>query len=229
MKFNGQISLFYYLRFWKKITFMAAATGAVVGFVLSTFDGAIIGILCGVFGGQIATIRNFKGSKRGQFEYEYCRYHALKKAKKALIKNIGWFSCQRLYLSELGEISFSEGEQYKDIIDKSNLEIKDIFYIYIRAGYVLTTKRKYKKSIVKLEKAIDLHPTSLVPNFMIAQNFERLGDAEKAILAYKAAMKDSNCTSTNLIFYLNDQIKRVQIVGPSLKPRMTGLRHLGVK
>jgi tetratricopeptide (TPR) repeat protein len=207
---------------------MSAAIGSIIGLILAAFVGALIGAFCGVLGGQLASIRNFWGDKRGQFEYEYCESHTLRKAKKILIKAIGWFSCQRLYLSELGEISWSEGEQYKDIIKKINVEDEDKYYIYIRAGYVLKTKRKYENSIVKLEKAIEIHPATLVPTFMIAQSFERLGEAEKAILAYKTALEDSYCKSNNIREYLNDQIQRVQIKGPSKKSPMSGLRHLGM-
>ena len=100
--------------------------------------------------------------------------------------------------------------------------------MYIRAADVLTRKRKYEKSINKLEKAIQLYPTALVANFMIAQSFERLGDAEKSILAYKSAAKDPSCNSKFLTKYLNDQVERVQIKGPSKKSPMAGLRHLGM-
>jgi len=227
-KFNGHIPLFYYLGIWINISIMATATGSIVGLILASWVGAIIGTICGVFGGQLSIIRNFWGGKRGRFEYEYCKNHALKKAKKALIKAIGWFSCQRLYLSELGEISWSEGEAYKDIIMNSKLENEKIYFMYIRAADVLTRKRKYEKSINKLEKAIQLYPTALVANFMIAQSFERLGDAEKSILSYKSAAKDPSCNSKYLTKYLNDQVERVQIKGPAKKSPMAGLRHLGM-
>jgi tetratricopeptide (TPR) repeat protein len=207
---------------------MAAATGSVVGLILGSYHGVLIGTYCGVFGGQLAALRNFFGDRRGQFEYEYCRSCALKEAKRALIKTIGWFSCQKLYLSELGEISWSEGEHYERIIKNSTLENKDRYYMYIRAAYVLTGKRKYENSIANLEKANELYPTALVSNFMIAQSYERLGEAEKAISAYEKAMNDPCTKSIKITKYLNDQIQRVQTKGPSKKPPMGGLRHLGM-
>ena len=227
-QFNSHIPLFYYLGIWIKISLMAAATGSVVGLILGSYPGALIGTYCGAFGGQVATLRNFFGDKRGQFEYEYCKKHALKKAKKALIQTIGWFTCQRLYLSEFGEISWSEGEHYKEIIKNSTLHSNDRYCMYIRAAYVLVKKRKYEKAIIKLQKANEIYPTALVSNFMIAQSFERLGDAENAISAYGMAMNGLSSDSNKITKYLNDQIVRVQTKGPSKKPPMGGLRHLGM-
>ena len=224
----SRIPISYYFGIWLKTTVMATSTGLIVGFLMPGGIGAILGVIIGPIWALWISYSFFWGKKRGQFEYEFSRKQALKKAKKVLVNTIGWFSCQRLYLSELGEISWSDGEAYKDIIMNSKIESEHKYYIYIRAADVHLKKRKYENAINKLENAIELFPEALVANFMLALSFERVGETEKAILAYKNAAKDPLWNSKYLKKYINDQVKRVQTKGPRKKAPMPGLRHLGL-
>jgi tetratricopeptide (TPR) repeat protein len=87
---------------------------------------------------------------------------------------------------------------------------------------------QYEKAIKYLEDAINLNPSALVANFMLAQAFERIGKAEKAVCAYKSASEDPLCESETLKKYITNQLERIKTKGPSKKPPMPGLRHLGM-
>jgi len=225
---NSYIPISYYFGIWLKTTVMATFTGFIAGFLMPGGIGAIIGIIVGPFWALWISYNFFWGKKRGQFEYDFSKKQALKKARKILIDTIGWFSCQRLYLSELGEISWSEGEAYKGIIMNSKIEDEYKYYIYIRAADVCLRKQKYENAINNLGYATQLYHEALVSNFMLAQSFERVDEAEKAISAYKNAAKDPLWNSKYLQKYINDQVKRVQTKGPRKKAPMPGLRHLGL-
>jgi tetratricopeptide (TPR) repeat protein len=190
--------------------------------------GASIGVFIGLAWGQVVSISLFCGPSRGLFEYENRKYKVMKKAKKILIKILGWLECQMLYLEEFGEISWSEGETYDELLKDYKVNSDDRFFVLIMAAKLATNKRKYENAIKYLEDALKQNPSELVANFMLGQSFERMGKAEDAVCAYKSALDDPLCISDSLKKYVKDQIERIETKGPLKKPPMPGLRHLGM-
>jgi tetratricopeptide (TPR) repeat protein len=229
---NAHITIFYYLSTWLKASFLASATGlflGYMGFIVFAFPyGASIGLLIGLAWGQVVSISLFWGPSRGLFEYENRKYEVLKKAKTILIEILGWLKCQRFYLEEFGEISWSEGETYDEPLKDYKVNSDDRFFVLIRAAQLAINKRKYDKAIKYLQDALRLNPSELVVNFMLGQSFERTGKAEDAVCAYTSAMDNPLCVSDSLKKYVKDQIERIETKGPLKKPPMPGLRHLGM-
>lgn len=227
-----EVTIYFYLYFWLKITILSLATGLVVGFVallpIIGPYGWFIGLVAGILGGQITVANHMLGSKRGRFEFDFREYSAKKNIKRALVNIMGWLSCQRLYLSEFGEISWSQGEYYDAILNNNEIEDETKYFVFIRAAKVALKNRNYENSIDYLKQAIILRPSALIPNFMLGESLERLGKGEEAITAYRTALESSSVKSDVLKNYISTQIDRIKKRGPAKKPPTPGLRHLGM-
>jgi hypothetical protein len=78
----------------------------------------------------------------------------------------------------------------------------------------------------KLIAATKAFPDNFVTHFMFALSCERMGLSEDAIKAYDTARKLTPETSEALITYIEKQISRVKLEGPSKMSTAPGLQYL---
>jgi Tfp pilus assembly protein PilF len=79
---------------------------------------------------------------------------------------------------------------------------------------------------IKLEELIKMYPDNFVVTFQYAISCERIGQSKEAIAAYETALKLIPESSKALNIYVDNQINRVKIKGPSKYSGAPGLRYM---
>jgi hypothetical protein len=83
-----------------------------------------------------------------------------------------------------------------------------------------------KSAHEKLINEIKAFPNNFVVNFMLALSCERMGSADAALEAYETSRRLIPETSQALITYVEKQICRVKLEGPSKMSTAPGLQYL---
>lgn len=94
---------------------------------------------------------------------------------------------------------------------------------------IINQELKYSdqnSAYLKLQEALKIYPENFVIQFRYAISCERVGKAEDAIAAYQRALKLIPESSGTLTAYVNNQINRVKIKGPSKGAAVLGLKYV---
>ncbi|MCP3873247.1 MAG: hypothetical protein GY699_08865 [Desulfobacteraceae bacterium] len=189
-----------------------------------------MGLLLGTIAGQIVVCQQFFGNKRGKFELLYLKFTRKNEMNRAISNLVGNTRYFAQLLAEFGEISWSKGEKYQAILNNEpELDDSIKFPLLYKLGILSKKDRSYQKAISYFNMCLEAKPNDLLLNYIQGQCFEREGNGDFAIESYQKASCEGAMLSKNLKQYIDDQIKRVEIKGPSKKPPNPGLMHTGVK
>lgn len=131
-----------------------------------------------------------------------------------------FFICSYFWGKRRGAFEFSYVE--RNVEKKNNKEL---------AAFFLAAKQAYKSADImlahnKLQEAIKLYPNNFIAHFKYAVSCEKIGDANEAIVAYKAALDNIQLGSKNLIEFIEKQIIRVETKGPNRRGAIPGLQYV---
>ena len=184
-----------------------------------------------IFGVVVAAVSYFlifraRKSDRTNLELAGLEERQENEAKKILIDKLG----KEIFLN-LNPIANAMNVNQTDLCNdllmqdevKSNGELS--FHLHLKRYWFHFVDGDYLKAIKALESALEIHSTDLITNVRLAEAYEYLGNAEKAVDIYSTIM-DFSSISSKLKEYIGRQIERVRQEGPKKAPPMPGLRYM---
>jgi len=220
----------FYINFRIKTTFLALATGCLVGllstrvlpFLVFPFMNPAYVFWMIPIGGIVAVVINqfvvhdyFVGKLRGAFEYVY---------RESLIKNR---IDTEIHRSLTFGTEFNELESlavYKAIMNRiSEYDAEGQFFAFLAAAHAANVGNEWNNELAALKQAATLRPTDLIANYRLARSYERTGSAQDAIKAYEASLSDPSIDTPELRKFVASQVQRVKENGPQQASPIPGL------
>lgn len=206
---------------------MAAGTGILMGYFASIFISPFLSpiflfaiiLSCGVLAVllNLWTIHGyFKGKLRGAFEYVY-RESILDAAIESEI------SSARPVGADVG-LELASLAIYRALMARAATLTEEMRFIcYMAAARVANIGSEDRNAVEALKRALSFRPNDVIANFRLARSFERIGSANEAIDAYKAALHDPSIDSDELKAFIAAQGQRVREKGPDQRSLIPGL------
>ena len=220
----------FYSDFRIKTTFLALATGCLVGllstrvliFLIFPFMNPNYVYLMIPIGGIVAVVINqfvvhdyFVGKLRGAFEYVY---------RESLIKSQ---IDTEIHRSLTFGTEFNELESlavYKAIMRRiSEYDEEGRFFAFLSAAHAANVGSEWKNELAALKQAVLLRPADLIANYRLARAYERTGSAQDAIKTYEASLNDPSIDTPELRKFVASQVQRVKEKGPQEASPIPGL------
>ncbi len=220
----------FYTDFRIKTTFLALATGCLVGllstrvliFLIFPFMNPNYVYFIIPIGGIVAVVINqyvvhdyFVGKLRGAFEYVY---------RESLIKNQ---IDTEIHRSLTFGTDFNELESlavYKAIMSRiSECKEEGKFFAFLAAAHAANVGNEWNNELAALKQAVMLRPTDLIANYRLARAYERTGFAQDAIKVYEASLNDPSIDTPELRKFVVSQVQRVKEKGPQEASPIPGL------
>ncbi len=220
----------FYTDFRIKTTFLAFATGCLVGllstrvlpFLVFPFMNPAYVFWMIPIGGIVAVVINqyvvhdyFVGKLRGAFEYVY-RESLIKNQVDTVIHRSLSFGTE---FNELESLAV-----YKVIMSRiSAYDEEERFFAFLAAAHAANVGSEWNNELAALKQAVVLRPTDLIANYRLARAYERTGSAQDAIKAYEASLNDPSIDTPELRNFVVSQVQRVRAKGPQEASPIPGL------